>query len=174
MYFLFAFFLCYWFLIKRQADILSWIKHPNLVTLIGACSDRSTLMYEYLPNGTLEGRQKEEERKSFLWKERVGVAKSTCTALVFLHNTIPNKIAHDDLKPSSILFDEKNECKLGDFGISRSLKDKTDTGTDCHNTGIPKGTSPYMDPQFDKNTPKLTATADRRCICFGYHFAAVN
>jgi serine/threonine protein kinase len=117
-------------------------------------------MYEYLPNGTLEGRQKEEERKSFLWKERVGVAKSTCTALVFLHNTIPNKIAHDDLKPSSILFDEKNECKLGDFGISRSLKDKTDTGTDCHNTGIPKGTSPYMDPQFDKNTPKLTATAD--------------
>ncbi|KAF6157747.1 hypothetical protein GIB67_037320 [Kingdonia uniflora] len=39
-----------------EVDILSRMRHPNLFPLIGACLKASTLVYDYFPNGSLEGR----------------------------------------------------------------------------------------------------------------------
>ncbi|KAK4431686.1 U-box domain-containing protein 52 [Sesamum alatum] len=41
---------------QQELEILSKIRHPNLLTLLGACLERGCLVYEYMENGSLEER----------------------------------------------------------------------------------------------------------------------
>lgn len=37
-----------------QVAVLSRVRHPNIVTLVGVCPDDFALVSEFLPNGSLE------------------------------------------------------------------------------------------------------------------------
>ncbi|RLN23167.1 hypothetical protein C2845_PM07G25330 [Panicum miliaceum] len=138
---------------NQEVESLRSIRHENLVRLVGACSPRRTLFYEFCHNGTLLSRLKSSW---FSWEKRVRVAISICSALEFLHSV---EICHRDLKPSNILFDAEDVCKLGDFGLSRRLK----SGKHITPSRWPKYTRYYVDPEF-RRTRTLTARSDEYAL----------
>ncbi|KAK9147482.1 hypothetical protein Scep_006239 [Stephania cephalantha] len=147
---------------QQEVDVLTRVKHPNLVILIGACSEVGSLVYEYLPNGSLEDWLTSNDRGPPLsWQTRIRIATEICSALIFLHSNKPYSIVHGDLKPSNILLDANFTSKLSDFGICRlipSEKGFADKNTACWRT-TPKGTFVYMDPEF-LATGELTSKSD--------------
>ncbi|KAJ7951146.1 putative U-box domain-containing protein kinase family protein [Quillaja saponaria] len=136
---------------QQEVEVLSKLRHPNLITLIGACPESWTLVYEYLPNGSLEDRLSCRDNASPLsWQTRIRIAAQLCSALIFLHSCRPHSIVHGDLKPSNILLDANLVSKLSDFGICRVLscpESPRDNTTFFWKTD-PKGTFAYMDPEF--------------------------
>lgn len=143
--------------------MLSKMRHPNLVTLIGACPEAWVLIYEYLCNGSLEDRLScKDNTPPLSWQTRIRIATELCSALMFLHSSKPHSIIHGDLKPGNILLDANFVCKLGDFGICRLLsRDEilNNNETLVWRTENPKGTFAYMDPEF-LSSGELTTKSD--------------
>jgi serine/threonine protein kinase len=130
-----------------QVAILSRVRHPHLVTLLGACLESSTLVYEFLPNGSLEDFLVcAEKRLNLPWQTRIRIIAEICSALTFLHKNKPHPVVHGDLKPANILLDVNLVSKLSDFGISRHLLQSSPNNTTMYLTMHPMGTLQYMDP----------------------------
>jgi serine/threonine protein kinase len=143
-----------------QVAILSRVRHPNLVTLIGASPEASALVYEFLPNGSLEDRLNcVNNTLPLSWQVRIQIITEVCSALIFLHKHKPHPVVHGDLKPGNILLDANLVSKLSDFGISRLLLESSVTGSEAHFTTQPMGTPAYMDPEFF-GTGELTPQSD--------------
>ncbi|KAI3441788.1 Protein kinase domain-containing protein, partial [Psidium guajava] len=147
---------------QQEVDVLSKVRHPHLITLIGACSKPGTLVYEYIPNGSLQDWLCSQDRANQLpWQARIRIAKELCSVLAFLHSCKPSSIVHGDVKPGNILLDEHLVSKLSDFGICRLLSggERSSNNTTLVYPTDPKGTFGYMDPEF-LVTRELTTNFD--------------
>ncbi|KAG6397533.1 hypothetical protein SASPL_143702 [Salvia splendens] len=103
----------------NKVKLHSQVQHPNIVAMIGFCSQRSCIVYEYMHNGTLHdalfstGRSwKRKHHQTLAWHARVRIAAEICSAIGFLHKVKPNPIAHGNLKPSKILLDRFDVAKI--------------------------------------------------------------
>ncbi|KAJ1693739.1 hypothetical protein LUZ63_010437 [Rhynchospora breviuscula] len=145
---------------QQEITILTNVRHPNLVTLIGACSEVSALVYEYLSNGSLEDRLTcSNNTPPLTWQVRTRIIGEICLALIFLHSNKPQLVVHGDLKPENILLDTNLVSKLSDFGISRLLKQPDTNITAYFQTTFPAGTFAYIDPEY-LTTGILTPKSD--------------
>ncbi|RDX86290.1 U-box domain-containing protein 33, partial [Mucuna pruriens] len=147
---------------QQEVEVLSKLRHPNLITLIGACPESWTLVYEFLPNGSLEDRLNcKDSSPPLSWQTRIRIAAELCSALIFLHSSKPHSIAHGDLKPSNILLDANLVSKLSDFGICRVLSCQESPSNDTTQfwRTVPKGTLLYVDPEF-LTSGELTPKSD--------------
>ncbi|KAM0853262.1 hypothetical protein ACQ4PT_051205 [Festuca glaucescens] len=135
-----------------QLEVLSRIRHPHLLMLLGAYPDRGCLVYEYMENGSLADRlQRINGTPPIPWFHRFRIAWEIVSALVFLHSTKPSPIIHRDLKPENVLLDVNLVSKIGDVGLSTlvPLKESLSSRTVYKKTGL-AGTLFYLDPEYQR------------------------
>ncbi|CAN7099273.1 unnamed protein product [Brassica rapa subsp. narinosa] len=121
---------------ERKVEILSRLRHPHLVTIMGTCPESRSVIYQYVPNGSLEDCFSSANNVPALpWESRIRIASEICSALLFLHSNVPC-IIHGNLKPSKILLDSNLVTKISDYGISQLIPvngiDKSDPHVDPH------------------------------------------
>uniref|UniRef100_A0A2N9ECU7 Uncharacterized protein n=2 Tax=Fagus sylvatica TaxID=28930 RepID=A0A2N9ECU7_FAGSY len=136
---------------QQEVQVLGKLQHPHLVTLLGACPDAWSLVYEYLPNGSLQNQIFRKSNNSALpWKTRTRIIAEISSALCFLHSSQPEKIVHGDLKPDNVLLDTDLSCKICDFGISRLVTEENLHCPSFRRSTEPKGAFTYTDPEFQR------------------------
>ncbi|OVA15411.1 Protein kinase domain [Macleaya cordata] len=134
--------------LKLRLDLLSKLRHPHLVCLLGHCIDggerddstvnRVFLIYEYVPNGSLHTYISEDSEKILKWSERLAVLIGIAKAVHFLHTGIIPGFLNNRLKANNILLDEHRIAKLSDYGLSIITKeiDKLEVGLKLQMTKI--------------------------------------
>ncbi|PIN11053.1 Serine/threonine protein kinase [Handroanthus impetiginosus] len=129
----------------NEVEILTHLRHRNLVTLYGCTSRRSRellLVYEYVANGTVAEHLHGKRAKSGLlsWSIRLNIAVETADALAYLHKS---DIIHRDVKTNNLLLDNDFHVKVADFGLCRLFPNDV-----THVSTAPQGTPGYVDPEY--------------------------
>ncbi|XP_076936435.1 LEAF RUST 10 DISEASE-RESISTANCE LOCUS RECEPTOR-LIKE PROTEIN KINASE-like 1.1 [Bidens hawaiensis] len=141
---------------RSEVEILTKLRHPNLVVLYGYTSRQSRellLVYEYVPNGTVADHLHGEQTNSSIitWPIRMNIAIDTASALSYLH---ASEVVHRDVKTSNILLDQNFCVKVADFDLSRLISNSV-----THVSTAPQGTPGYLDPQYHQRY-QLTDKSD--------------
>ena len=136
---------------QQEVEVLSCIRHPNMVLLLGACPEYGCLVYEYMANGSLEDRLFRHGNSPVLsWQQRFRIAAEIGTGLLFLHQSKPEPLVHRDLKPGNILLDRNFVSKISDVGLARLVPPSVaDTVTQYRMTST-AGTFCYIDPEYQQ------------------------
>ncbi|KAF5207199.1 kinase-like protein [Thalictrum thalictroides] len=139
--------------------MLSLLHHPNLVNLIGYCSDgdQRLLVYEFMPLGSLEDHLHDlsPDKKRLDWNTRMKIAAGAAKGLEYLHDKANPPVIYRDLKCSNILLGEDYHPKLSDFGLAKLGP----TGDDTHVSTRVMGTYGYCAPEYAM-TGQLTLKSD--------------
>ncbi|KAK6161990.1 hypothetical protein DH2020_001831 [Rehmannia glutinosa] len=145
---------------QQEVEVLSCIRHPNMVLLMGACPEYGCLVYEFMDNGSLEDRLfRKGNTPPIPWGIRFKLATNIATGLLFLHQSKPEPLVHRDLKPANILLDHHYTCKISDVGLARLVPPSVaDIVTQYHMTSA-AGTFCYIDPEYQQ-TGKLGTKSD--------------
>ncbi|KAG8081406.1 hypothetical protein GUJ93_ZPchr0007g3204 [Zizania palustris] len=133
------------------------LRHRNLVPLLGYCRRKGELLlvYEYMPNGSLDKHLYCEDDKPTLdWAHRFQIIKGVASGLFYLHERWQKVVIHRDIKASNVLLDNEMNARLGDFGLARLY----DHGTDPQTTHV-VGTMGYLAPELAR-TGKATPLTD--------------
>ncbi|CAH8319750.1 unnamed protein product [Eruca vesicaria subsp. sativa] len=145
---------------NQEVEVLSCIRHPHMVLLLGACPDYGCLVYEFMENGSLEDRLfRRGNSPPLSWRKRFQIAAEIATALSFLHQTKPEPLVHRDLKPANILLDRNYVSKISDVGLARLVPASVANDVTQYHMTSAAGTFCYIDPEYQQ-TGKLTTKSD--------------
>uniref|UniRef100_A0A453FIH7 non-specific serine/threonine protein kinase n=1 Tax=Aegilops tauschii subsp. strangulata TaxID=200361 RepID=A0A453FIH7_AEGTS len=113
---------------RAEVDIISRVHHKNLVSLVGFCihAEQRLLVYEYVPNKTLESHLHHGSGRATLdWPRRWKIAVGSAKGLAYLHEDCHPKIIHRDIKAANILLDYNYEPKGCRFWAGQMPRSRT-------------------------------------------------
>ncbi|KAJ0900703.1 putative protein kinase RLK-Pelle-RLCK-VIIa-2 family [Helianthus annuus] len=149
-----------------EIEMLSKIRHSHIVSLLGYCETDMILIYEYMPNGSLEDHlhKKRANTSSYsplTWIQRLNICIDAARGLDYLHTGtgVQHRVIHRDVKSSNILLDENLASKIADFGLSRITPASQSGATTNVYTGQIVCTFGYLDAEYF-STHRLTRKSD--------------
>ncbi|KAF7144032.1 hypothetical protein RHSIM_Rhsim05G0015800 [Rhododendron simsii] len=132
-----------------EIEVLSQLRHPYIVLLLGACPEIGCLVFEFMENRSLEDFVSDQSSRHRLpWFVRFRIAFEVACGLAFLHNSKPHPIIHRDLKPGNILLDRNYGSKIGDVGLAKLVSDVTPDNITQYRDSTVFGTRHYVDPEY--------------------------
>ncbi|XP_062172050.1 G-type lectin S-receptor-like serine/threonine-protein kinase At5g24080 [Alnus glutinosa] len=161
-----------------EVTIIARMHHLNLVRLWGFCAEKGKriLVYEYVPNGSLDKYIFQRGRVNFTesdememdrvsdkgpnpnpildWNVRYRIALGVARAIAYLHEECLEWVLHCDIKPENILLGDDFCPKISDFGLAKLRKKE-----DMVSMSRMRGTRGYMAPEWVKMEP-ITSKAD--------------
>ncbi|PIA40560.1 hypothetical protein AQUCO_02500342v1 [Aquilegia coerulea] len=141
---------------RAEVEVISRVHHRHLVSLVGCCiaEHHRLLVFEFVPNNTLEYHLHGPGRPVMEWSKRVKIAIGAARGLAYLHEDCHPKIIHRDIKSANILLDATFEAQVADFGMAKLSND-----TNTHVFTRVMGTFGYMAPEY-ASSGKLTDRSD--------------
>ncbi|XP_042508956.1 putative U-box domain-containing protein 50 isoform X2 [Macadamia integrifolia] len=109
---------------RDKVELLSQIRHPKLVNMIGACHELRCIVFEYMHNGSLHdllfftqrnpnsNHHYKRNPKRLPWHVRIRIAADVSLGLGFLHLAQPRPIIHGELNLSNVLLDSNLVAKI--------------------------------------------------------------
>ncbi|KDP22847.1 hypothetical protein JCGZ_00434 [Jatropha curcas] len=140
-----------------EIESLGRLRHKHLVNLQGWCKKKNDLLlvYDYIPNGSLESLLFNRKSDVVLsWEQRFNIVKGIAAGLLYLHEEWEQIVIHRDIKSSNVLIDGEMNGRLGDFGLARLY----DHGVNSHTTEV-VGTVGYIAPELAR-TGKASTSSD--------------
>lgn len=147
---------------KVEVEMLSRLRSPYLLALLGYCSDSNhkVLVYEFMANGGLQEHLYPVSGSNSLsirldWETRLRIALEAAKGLEYLHEHVNPPVIHRDFKSSNILLDRNFHAKVSDFGLAKLGSDKAGG----HVSTRVLGTQGYVAPEYAL-TGHLTTKSD--------------
>ena len=137
------------------------LQHKNLVQMRGWCRKGNELMlvYDYMPNGSLNRWIFDKPTTLLGWKQRRRVLADVAEGLNYLHHGWDQVVIHRDIKSSNVLMDSEMRGRLGDFGLAKLYQHG-----ETPNTTRVVGTLGYLAPEI---ATVATPTAASDVYSFG-------
>ncbi|KAI5080284.1 hypothetical protein GOP47_0005763 [Adiantum capillus-veneris] len=135
---------------RNEVEVINSVRHRNLAALRGCCVASNTslghlrlLIYDYMPNGSLEDYLFQKGKPVLEWADRERIAVDMARGLAYLHMGVQPAIIHRDIKANNILLDEHLNAHVADFGLAKvTLEGMT------HMTTRVAGTQGYLAPEY--------------------------
>lgn len=132
----------------NEAKVLSSLRHPNIINYVDSFlarkSDHLCIVMEFADGGDLSQKIKASHNTNFPQDQILDWAIQLALALQHIHS---KKILHRDVKTQNVFLTSDGMCKLGDFGIARTLNNTFDQA----NTFV--GTPYYLSPELILERP---------------------
>ncbi len=128
----------------REARSVAQLRHPNIIDIydVGQDGDNYYFVMAYLPGASL--RQFISQQGRLSPAESLRILQQLAEALDYAHS---KGLVHRDVKPANVMFDERQQAVLTDFGIVKAAEESRLTGT-----GASIGTPHYMAPEQVQGT----------------------